>query len=90
MKEKYLENTYTQPFCTFISIVTVDLTAPVSGEVIDGIQPGFTDLQYSPSTAKVGTQWRDYYDPESGIKQYEVQVEIARLVFILGYNMVIT
>jgi hypothetical protein len=51
---------------------------------------GFTDLQYSPSTAKVGTQWRDYYDPESGIKQYEVQVEIARLVIILGYSMVIT
>jgi hypothetical protein len=85
-----LENTYTQPFCTFISIVTVDLTAPVSGEVIDGVQPGFTDLQYSPNTAKVGTQWRDYYDPESGIKQYEVQVEIARLVIILGYSMVIT
>jgi hypothetical protein len=85
-----LENTYTQPFCTFISIVTVDLTAPVSGEVIDGVQPGFTDLQYSPNTAKVGTQWRDYYDPESGIKQYEVQVEIARLVIIFGYSMVIT
>ena len=85
-----MENTYTQPFCTFISIVTVDLTAPVSGEVIDGVQPGFTDLQYSPNTAKVGTQWRDYYDPESGIKQYEVQVEIARLVIILGYSMVIT
>jgi hypothetical protein len=90
MKEKYLENTYTQPFYYFISIVTVDLTAPVSGEVVDGVQPGFTDLQYSPSTAKVGTQWRDYYDPESGIKQYEVQVEIARLVIILGYSMVIT
>ena len=85
-----MENTYTQPFCTFISIVTVDLTAPVSGEVIDGVQPGFTDLQYSPNTAKVGTQWRDYYDPESGIKQYEVQVEIARLVIIFGYSMVIT
>jgi len=75
---------YLQSFSHFISIVTVDLTAPVSGEVVDGIQPGFTDLQYSPSTAKVGTQWRDYYDPESGIKQYEVQVKIARSVIILG------
>ncbi|XP_076076023.1 uncharacterized protein LOC143046845 [Mytilus galloprovincialis] len=57
--------------------VTVDLTAPESGEVIDGVQTDFTDLQYSASTAKVGAQWEGYHDPESGIQQYGVQVEIS-------------
>ncbi|VDI54125.1 Hypothetical predicted protein [Mytilus galloprovincialis] len=57
--------------------VTVDLTEPESGEVIDGVQSGFIDLQFSPSTAKVGAQWKDYHDPESGIQQYGVQVEVS-------------
>ncbi|VDI79784.1 Hypothetical predicted protein [Mytilus galloprovincialis] len=57
--------------------VTVDLTEPESGEVIDGVQTGFTDLKFSPSTAKVGAQWNGFHDPESGIQQYEVSVEVT-------------
>lgn len=60
--------------------VTVDLTEPESGEVVDGVQTGFTDLKFSPSTAKVGAQWKGFHDPESGIQQYEVSVEVARSV----------
>jgi hypothetical protein len=58
--------------------VSVDLTEPVPGELIDGVQNHFTDLQFSPSPAKVGAQWKDYKDPESGISQYDLQVLIAR------------
>ncbi|CAC5384518.1 unnamed protein product [Mytilus coruscus] len=57
--------------------VTVDLTKPVPGQVIDGNVTGFKDVMFSPSPAKVEVQWRNYYDPESTIKQYEVQVERA-------------
>ncbi|VDI41391.1 Hypothetical predicted protein [Mytilus galloprovincialis] len=57
--------------------VTVDLTKPVPGQVVDGNVTGFKDIEFSPSPAKVEVQWRNYYDPESTIKQYEVQVERA-------------
>lgn len=60
--------------------VTVDLTKPVPGQVVDGNVTGFKDIEFSPSPAKVEVQWRNYYDPESTIKQYEVQVERAPYV----------
>ncbi|CAG2244057.1 unnamed protein product [Mytilus edulis] len=62
--------------------ITVDLTEPVSGEVIDGVQENFSDLQFSPNPAKLGAQWKDYSDPESDINQYEIQVQAARSVII--------
>jgi hypothetical protein len=56
----------------------VDLTEPESGEVVDGKDPAFKDLQFTTSQAKVQLQWRGFQDPESLIKQYEVQVESAK------------
>ncbi|CAG2236309.1 unnamed protein product [Mytilus edulis] len=57
--------------------VTVDLTEPVSGHVIDGNKTDFKDIQFSGNAAKVEVQWKDYHDPESTIRQYEVQVQAA-------------
>ena len=62
--------------------MTVDLTKPVSGQVIDGNVTGFSDLKFSPSPAKVELQWRNFYDPESTIRQYDVQVQRAPYVYI--------
>ncbi|XP_052081925.1 uncharacterized protein LOC127719726 isoform X2 [Mytilus californianus] len=58
--------------------VLVDLTPSVPGEVIDGLLDNFNDLDYTSSQAKVEAQWKDYYDPESTIKQYDVQVSSAQ------------
>ncbi|XP_076085326.1 uncharacterized protein LOC143056125 [Mytilus galloprovincialis] len=58
--------------------VLVDLSAPVSGKVVDGLQDNFGDLDFTSSQAKVEAQWKDYYDPESSIKQYDVQVSSAQ------------
>ena len=58
--------------------VVVDLTKPVPGTVIDGKLDNFQDLEFTSSRAKVEAQWKDYYDPESLIKQYEVQVSSAK------------
>ncbi|VDI73733.1 Hypothetical predicted protein, partial [Mytilus galloprovincialis] len=57
--------------------VTVDLTKPVPGDVVDGKKTSFEDVQFSGSAAKVEVQWRDYHDPESTIRQYDVQVQAA-------------
>ncbi|CAG2214886.1 unnamed protein product [Mytilus edulis] len=57
--------------------VTVDLTEPDSGHVIDGNKTDFKDIQFSGNAAKVEVQWRDYHDPESTIRQYDVQVQAA-------------
>ena len=61
--------------------MTVDLTKPVSGQVIDGNVTGFSDLKFSPSPAKVELQWRNFFDPESTIRQYDVQVQRAPYVY---------
>ncbi|VDH98959.1 Hypothetical predicted protein [Mytilus galloprovincialis] len=58
--------------------VLVDLSAPVPGEVVDGLMDNFNDLDFTSSQAKVEAQWKDYYDPESNIKQYDVQVSSAQ------------
>ncbi|XP_052081235.1 uncharacterized protein LOC127719259 [Mytilus californianus] len=57
--------------------VTVDLTKPVPGDVVDGNNTGFEDIQFSGSAAKVEIQWMNFYDPESKIRQYDVQVQAA-------------
>ncbi|VDI67222.1 Hypothetical predicted protein [Mytilus galloprovincialis] len=57
--------------------VTVDLSKPVPGQVIDGNKTGFEDILFSGNAAKVEVQWRDFYDPESTIRQYDVQVQVA-------------
>lgn len=58
--------------------VKVDLTPPVEGEMIDGLDTNFKDLQYSPSKTNVAVQWKDFSDPESAIREYATQVLIQR------------
>lgn len=48
--------------------------------MIDGKEATFTDLQFTTNQAKVELQWRNFADPESLIKQYEVLVESAKWV----------
>lgn len=60
--------------------VTIDLTKPEPGSVIDGMNEDFRDLQFSASPAKVEVQWRNYTDPESTIHQYEIQVQSSKQV----------
>ena len=52
----------------------IDLTPPVEGTVIDGDTEDFVDQEYSASSARVSLQWKDFYDPESGILSYSVKV----------------
>ncbi|XP_076086791.1 uncharacterized protein LOC143057371 [Mytilus galloprovincialis] len=54
--------------------ILYDETQPLAGDVIDGTQSGFVDLEYSSSSARVEGQWRAFSDPESDITQYAVQV----------------
>jgi hypothetical protein len=55
-------------------LVLFDLTVPMAGEVIDGIQAGFVDLEYSSSPARMEGQWKNFSDPESNITKYAVQI----------------
>ncbi|XP_064646203.1 uncharacterized protein LOC135499389 [Lineus longissimus] len=57
--------------------VVVDLTVPVAGEIVDGGKNAYEDLVFSSKPATVEAQWRNYYDPESHVIDYEVEVEIA-------------
>ncbi|XP_046562951.1 uncharacterized protein LOC124271844 [Haliotis rubra] len=58
--------------------VIVDLTAPVPGDVVDGIRDSFVDVEFSTHVATVGTQWRNQSDPESDIREYAVQILRAK------------
>ncbi|XP_070573688.1 uncharacterized protein [Ptychodera flava] len=53
--------------------VLFDATAPVEGELRDGLDPS-VDMKYSSETATVSANWNGYTDPESGILQYDVSV----------------
>ena len=59
--------------CISISVF-VDLTSPIEGSVVDGIQNDFMDLKYTASKSTAGLQWKGYTDPESGIGKYSVKV----------------
>ncbi|KAK3612515.1 hypothetical protein CHS0354_024486 [Potamilus streckersoni] len=54
--------------------VIVDLTKPEVGEVVDGNLTGFKDVQFSASKSTVDLQWQGFHDPESHIRQYDVQI----------------
>ncbi|XP_060596420.1 uncharacterized protein LOC132750448 [Ruditapes philippinarum] len=58
--------------------VRVDLTKPERGISVDGNFANFSDMQYSSSKSTVQCQWDHFYDPESGIREYDVQVERKR------------
>ena len=54
--------------------VRVDLTPPVTGSVLDGNLPEYKDIVYSASKSTVKVQWKDFFDPESGIRNYHAKV----------------
>ncbi|XP_072033446.1 LOW QUALITY PROTEIN: uncharacterized protein [Amphiura filiformis] len=54
--------------------VIVDLTPPEAGLIIDGLDPEFRDLVYSSEAATITSQWVNYTDPESGIRDYKISV----------------
>ncbi|XP_078664148.1 uncharacterized protein LOC144907219 [Branchiostoma floridae x Branchiostoma belcheri] len=49
--------------------IVVDRTGPISGEVYDGDQVG-DDLQFINTADLVCANWKDFYDEDSGIKEY--------------------
>ncbi|KAI8485717.1 hypothetical protein Bbelb_365510, partial [Branchiostoma belcheri] len=49
--------------------IVVDRTGPISGEVYDGDQVG-DDLQFINKADLVCANWKDFYDEDSGIKEY--------------------
>ncbi|PVD18248.1 hypothetical protein C0Q70_21774, partial [Pomacea canaliculata] len=57
--------------------VLVDLTPPKEGKVIDGLSENFEDLHFSVHKSTVAARWQGFSDSESGIMQYEVQIERA-------------
>lgn len=61
-------------------VVLVDLTPPIQGTVNDGKNLS-TDIQYSSETATVMCSWKDFMDPESGIKNYQVHVSVNNKLF---------
>lgn len=76
---QFKKRTYIFGYAYFSALsVRVDLTKPDSGIAVDGIKEGFTDLRYSPSKSTVQLQWDNFYDPESGIREYDVQVARKR------------
>ena len=61
----------------------MDLTPPIAGLVVDGDLPQFKDKVFSSSKSTVNLQWKDFYDPESGIREYKIDVLRKRLFIIL-------
>ena len=61
-----------------VCLVLVDTSDPLAGQVVDGKEAGFSDVQYTTSRARVEVQWRGFSDPESAIRNYQVQVYRAR------------
>ncbi|XP_064643636.1 uncharacterized protein LOC135497734 [Lineus longissimus] len=57
--------------------VIIDLTPPVKGEVVDGSLQGFRDVNISSISSIVAGQFRGFNDPESGINDTEIQVDVA-------------
>ncbi|KAI8518956.1 hypothetical protein Bbelb_022130, partial [Branchiostoma belcheri] len=49
--------------------IIIDGSAPFPGEVLDGNDYG-KDLDWTPELNEVCANWRDFYDPESGLKTY--------------------
>ncbi|XP_019616821.1 PREDICTED: uncharacterized protein LOC109464310 [Branchiostoma belcheri] len=49
--------------------IVVDRTGPIAGEVYDGDQVG-DDLQFINMADLVCANWKDFYDEDSGIKEY--------------------
>lgn len=75
MSHSYYFVLFCSNFSHFIIFaVRVDLTKPEPGDVIDGNDVDFTDLQFSSSQSNVQLQWKNFFDPESGIREYAARV----------------
>ncbi|XP_067684738.1 uncharacterized protein [Haliotis asinina] len=55
--------------------VVLDVTAPRTGNVIDGTRD--EDIQYQASRTFLGCKWQGFQDPESGLDHYEWRVGTA-------------
>lgn len=53
----------------------IDTTAPVLGTVSDG-RDGLDDTEYTYDTSTVKVHWQGFSDPESGLKEYNVTVNV--------------
>ena len=58
--------------------VTIDLSPPEPGEIVDGTNDAFEDLKYSSSSSSVSVQWRNFADQESNISDYAVKISNIR------------
>ena len=52
----------------------VDLTPPAAGVIVDGLESKFHDVAFSSESATITSQWENYTDPESGIRDHKVSV----------------
>ena len=53
--------------------VYVDVTPPVKGLVTDGLNPD-EDERYSSEASTVASTWKNFSDPESGLKSYLINI----------------
>ena len=60
------------PLVAFL-LVTVDTTPPVKGWIKDGDTPD-VDILYTSDPATVATHWDGFSDPESQLKDFELEV----------------
>ena len=56
--------------------VLVDVTPPLPGFVVDGNVKDIQDQNYTSETVTKHCHWNGYFDPESGIDNYKVDVYI--------------
>ena len=54
----------------------MDITPPLPGHVVDGKTTDAEDIKYSSETVTKNCHWSGYYDHESGIDKYMVDVYI--------------
>jgi len=59
--------------CCFVISVYIDVTPPLKGIVKDGKDPS-SDEKYSSEASTVASTWKQFSDPESGLRGYHVDV----------------
>ncbi|KAI6655616.1 hypothetical protein LOD99_2114 [Oopsacas minuta] len=62
--------------------VLVDLTNPIGGYVLDGLEITNT-IHYTSNPTLVQAVWGNFSDPESGISQYNVTIYVANVLQFL-------
>lgn len=54
----------------------MDITPPISAPVTDGKETDEKDMEYTSETATKACHWSEFFDPESGIEKYLVDVYV--------------